>query len=247
LIGEVLRLFGRKEDLLKIHSGIINEMNFKAILNNVVQLIASEIENHNYSEYYPRIIEEDIRRLFINLASSNCLSAQRKTKILEYLRKNQEYEKVWKNDEEANIANIRATIRHARSKATTFIQNFRDFLKGGFDHYYKFKNKEKINHTINFLKVNGITVSRNKVVDALNNRKCPYLTAWLRSEFALHYKYIRDNYNQLSVNDLRDVRYLYYLPNIDYLVSDDNLVAQIGQMVYKRNKVLTFDEFFSMF
>jgi len=246
LFSEILHLVDHDTKRLKFHSEIINKMNFKAMLNNFIQLIAGEIGNRNFIEYRPKAIEDDIKRLFIDLASSGRPSAQRKTRILKYLQENQNYEYGWKNDTEASIANIRAAIKCERSKSKDFIQNFKDFLKGGFKHYYKFKKREKVNHAINFLKVNGIIVSRDEVVNALDNKKCPYLTTWLRCKFALHYKYICENYNQLDVNDLRDITYLYYLPRIDYLVSHDNRVSQVGQMIYRKNKVLTFDDFFSM-
>jgi hypothetical protein len=247
LLGEILHLVDCDANRLKVHSEIMNKMNFKAMFNNFIQLIAGEIGNCSFAEYYSETIEDEIRKLFVDLASSGYPSAQKKSKILKYLQENQNYEVAWKNDTEANIANIRASLRRERSRSKIFIQNLKDFFKGGFSHYYNFKNEEKINHVINFLKINGIIVSREDVINAINNKKCFYLSSWLKCKFALHYKYIRENYNQLDVNDLRDIRYLYYLPNIDYLVSDDNLVAQIGQMVYKGNKVLTFDEFFSIF
>jgi hypothetical protein len=244
LFSEILHLVDHDANRLKFHSEIINKMSFKAILNNFIQLIAGEIGSITFVECYPKTVEDDIKRLFAELESSGCPSSQRRVKIQKYLQENQNYESTWKNDTEANITNVRAAIKCERTRSKDFIQYFKDFLNGGFKHYYKFKKGESVKHTINFLKTNGVTVSRAEVVDTLDNKKCVYLTVWLRCKFALHYKYIRDHHNQVDVNDLRDIRYLYYLPNIDYLISDDKRVSQIGQMVYMKNKVLSFDDFF---
>lgn len=243
LIRELLGLLGKNEEKLKKHCIAIKDLECIKIFKNIPKIMHSEIIGKHDEIYYSSKIEKKIQSLISTLAISGKLEINEEKRIRDILIGPRDYINDWKNAQEANLKKVRTEIKKKiNEKTITKEQNYK-FLKVGFNPYYALKLKEKVSHLYYFLRINKVCVSENKIKKIVDNARYPHLNAWLRCEFALHYKQLRDNYSAIKANSLNDILYLVYIPKVDFLISDDKLVSEISDTVYGEKKVLKFKEF----
>jgi len=250
LIFELLGLIGKNNEKLKEHCSIIKDLNCVKIFKSVPRIIYSEIKGKYRDIFQSSKNGKIIHELILKLASVGKIDAKEEQKIISILLGPRDYMNDWKNDQEANIKKIRVELkkRIVKSKRKDEEKKFtkeeyNEFLEKGFDFYYALKNEKKISHLYNFLKINKLFVPKNTIKKIVDDEKYPIANTWLRCKFALHYKHIKENYSQIKANSLNDILYLIYVPEVDFLVSDDKLVSSIGEIIYKDLKVLKFREF----
>ncbi len=236
---------GRKEKLIA-HCLIINSLNCSKIFKPIIKIIDDKLNGITDKVFSSEEIEKSILETILDFATSGGVSEEKLEKIRFVLEDSKNYNEAWKIEQELHLPE-RIKELDAFNEHLEMMEDDRKimdtFFSKGFKFFYSQMNDGKINYAYNLLNVNKIAATKERLKEVIDNPKYLYINAWLESRFALHYKYVRDRQIQVKGNDLGDIQYFFYAPEIDYLVSDDKLVSEIGEMVYNSKKVLTFDEF----
>lgn len=248
LLVELLGLIkGSQNSKIVNHCKILQEMHNYRLFSSYVQIFKRELCDITDCIYASIADEQKIRNLISQIAFSGMVSKRSRENILNILKKSKQYIEDWKKVEERNLSNARKRMKQKLSKNSSITKaHVKDFLKKGFEYYYSLKSQEKLDFAYKFLKTNGVDVSQKKLKKIIDMDGYPYINTWLRCRFGLYYTYFKNHYSILKANDLHDVTYLFYMPDIDYLISNDNLVRKIGDVVFSKSKVLCFDSFLSL-
>jgi hypothetical protein len=101
--------------------------------------------------------------------------------------------------------------------------------------------------TKDIFKRGGLKISETKINKILDNEEYyPYYHTSLKVFLGIFYRHTVLG-RSIDKGDIYDQYYLIYLTNLDYLVSDDKNMKELGEIVLsKAKKVINFDELINL-
>lgn len=230
---ELLKL--RKEfGIFKSHCETVVELFNGGILKAFSLLISDELSGNGVVKFHENILKCRIFQMLFDITRVKSLPENFDNNIENILAGFCAYNDNFISGEESRLRDCLSDLKKAKEGGRFTNEEIDDFKRQGFEHYYKLKSQEKISSAMHFCKNNKISIAENRIKCAIDSNEFPYLNTFLRSRYAMHYKYFCNYQREFDKNDIVDNRYLINSIMLDYLVSDDEGFINMAKIACPR-------------
>jgi len=226
------------------HADIFQKIFNGKIILSLPQLISSELQGKN-ELFYNNKIEARIRRVLDYIAQRKLSIKARQQKIKEARRF---YNEDLKNRQEDKLITLKSYIKKKLEDKEIDKELLKQSKKATFEEYYAgCPNEWKWRKLKRFLEVNKISY-KGDISQYLDNKNYPCSNFWLRSWFGYHYYTVQRGQFTLRKNDASDLDYIVSAYYLDYFITNDEALRNIGNLVSNSvDKYIAWDDFESRF
>lgn len=222
------------------HSEVLRKIFNGKIIHTLPDLIRSELASDK-NIFYDHEIEERIKELLDNLVQKKPLGPFWGTKVKKLLEDMRLYNEDLKTGQEGNLKKVRYGVKIAKKEGAIDGERLKKFT---FEEYYNACIDDlKIKKLICLLEANKISY-RGDLGKLLRNKNFPCINFWLRIWFAYHYYTFQRGQPTLRRNDASDLDYLIFGFCLDYFVTDDIPLSEIGNLSYNASDKFISWEYF---